>query len=252
MVVNFPFVLRPARQLDFLNEARGGKTAGRRHKHSDYNPWRDDPFIWSLVMSHSLKDGKTRGVLDGVTDFAFDDISRKVMSGGSRSLEHPLHVPYVLLNIVFEHAAWEINRLAIDVAEFEALSKDAETSSLEKFDAITTQLQYLRRSFNFQDSLTNFMKDTLVFIEDKALHAGEAAKEDSSSYSAHLHETNPQVEEKLTNLSFLIANNLSSCKYLQARTKDAMDYVSIILTPNQARPDVCLDQCSHQPSRQCV
>lgn len=228
IVVNFPFVLRPARQLDFLTAAKGGKTAGRRKPNSEYNPWRDDPFVWSLAMSHSLQNGQTRGLLDGITDWAFDDISRRMMSGSERTYQHPLHVPYVLLSIVFDHAAWEINRLAIDVAEFENLSKDLETASLEKFDAITTQLQYLRRSLSFQESMTDFLKETMHFLAEKVLHDASDPKKEPWSYSTYVEETSPIFEERLTNISYLIKNNLQTCKYLQARTKDAMDYVSRI------------------------
>lgn len=225
VVINFPFVLRPARQLDYLTEARGGKTAGRRKANSEYNPWRDDPFIWSLSMSHSLRDGKSRGLLDGITDWGFDDISRRILTPDSRSYQHPIHIPWILLQIVFDHAAWEINRLAIDVAEFEDLSKEAGTSSLEKFDAITTQLQYLRRSLDFQQHLTDFLSDTMKFLEEKVFRSSDDSRRERSGYAAFVVDTNPQVEERLTNLSYLIKNNLDTVKYLQARTKDALDYV---------------------------
>ena len=183
--MHFPFVLRPARQLDYLEAAKGGKTAGRRKPNSDYNPWRDDPFIWSLALSHSLRDGKTRGLLDGLTDWAFDDVSRRMLSGHHRTYQHPLHVPYILLSIVFDHAAWEINRLAIDVAEFENLSKDLETASLQKFDAISTQLQYLRRSLDFQQNMTDFLKETMAFLETHVLGVDDPTKE-PWSYSTYV------------------------------------------------------------------
>lgn len=178
-------------------------------------------------MSHSLRDGKTRGLLDGVTDWAFDDISRRILTPNDHWYMHPLHVPYVLLHIVFDHAAWEINRLAIDVVEFEGLSKDAETASLEKFDAITTQLQYLRRSLDFQSNLVAFMVDTMTFLEEKVLVDPKDSRQEPSRYMSFIVDMNRQVEEKLSNLNYLIKNNSDTCIYLQARTKDAMDYVSV-------------------------
>lgn len=119
VVIHFPFVLLPARREDYLSEVESGKTAGRRPTRSTYNPWRDDPFIWSLAMSHSLTNGKTRGLLDGLTDYALGDLSHRILKANSHHYQHPLHVPGILLNIFLDHAAWEVNRLAKDVAEFD-------------------------------------------------------------------------------------------------------------------------------------
>lgn len=195
IVLNFPFVLRPARQLAYLTEAKGGKVAGRRKANSEYNPWRDDPFIWSLALSHSLRDGKTRGLLDGVTDWAFDDISRRMLSGRHRTYQHPLHVPYVLLSIVFDHSAWEINRLAINVAEFENLSKNAQTQSLDQFDTITTQLQYQRRNLDFQQNLIDFMKETMQFLDTAVLQTADDPRKEPWSYATYVVSLSPKCAE---------------------------------------------------------
>jgi hypothetical protein len=180
-------------------------------------------------MSHSLRDGKTRGILDGLTDFAFGDLSRRLLKSKSTQqwFLHPLHVPVVLLNVFFDHAAWEVNRLCVAVAHFEYLSRDAQIGSLDQFDTITTQLQYIRRSFDFQQSLTEFLLETMEFLESKVFARDGPGRDDgvSAHYKTYVGKTNPHMEEKLQNIRHLIRNNLSTCRYLQARTSDALDFV---------------------------
>ncbi|KIV79956.1 hypothetical protein PV11_07495 [Exophiala sideris] len=237
MVIHFPFVLRPARRVKW--EAQTKKhPASRRTLRSKYNPHRDDPFIWSFAMSHSLRDGKTRGIVDGVTDFAIGDLSRRLLKGRSEWYPHPLHVPVVLLNIFFDHAAWEVNRLCVKVGRFEYLSRDAGIGSLQDFDTITTQLQYTRRSLDFQQSLTKFLLETLKFLETKVFARELSSRDDgiSESYRTYVYHTNPHMEEKLKNTLHLIENNLSTCQYLQSRTRDALDFIkgTISLRDNES------------------
>lgn len=169
MVIHFPFVLRPARRVKYFADHKGGQVQipSRRTAKSDYHPRRDDPFIWSFAMSHSLLNGKTRAILDGVTDFAFGDVMRRLQDTREPYYAHPLHVPVVLLNIFFDHIACEIGRLCVAVRQFEILSRDAQISSLEDYDTITTELQYARRSLDFQLSLSKFLIETSKFLEEK-------------------------------------------------------------------------------------
>lgn len=181
-------------------------------------------------MSHSLRDGKTRGILDGLTDWAVGDVSRRLLKASQQWYLHPLHVPVVLLNIFFDHTAWEVNRLCLAVGHFEYLSRDAQITSLEQFDTITTQLQYTRRSLDFQKSLTEFLLETMEFLEKKIFDREWHADRDdgvSGMYRTYVYQTNPHMEEKLRNILHLIDNNLSTCQYLQARTQDALDFVSL-------------------------
>ncbi|OAP59430.1 hypothetical protein AYL99_06728 [Fonsecaea erecta] len=231
LVIHFPFVLRPARRAKYLTETKGGRTASRRSSlKSTYNPRRDDPFLWSFAMSHSLRDGKTRCLLDGLTDWAIGDVSRRLLKASQQWYVHPLHVPVILLGIFFDHAAWEVNRLCVEVGHFEFLSRDAQIGSLEHFDAITTQLQYLRRDLDFLQSLAKFLLETMDFLEEKIFLRewdSKVGRDDGTvtSYRLYVHQTNPHMEEKLMNISHLIDNNLSTCQYLQARTSDALDFI---------------------------
>jgi hypothetical protein len=224
IVINFPFVLRPARRARYLSDPKNkNRTASRRSlKSNSYNPRRDDPFLWSFAMSSSLRDGKTRGILDGLTDWAAGDISRRLLKASQQWYLHPLHVPVILLSIFFDHAAWEINRLCIEVENFEYLSRDAGIGSLNKFDCITTELQYIRRDLDFLKSLTKFLLETLEFLEKKIFER-EPSRDDT--VQSYVYQTNPHMEEKLTNTLHLIENNLSTAEYLQARTRDALDFV---------------------------
>lgn len=94
-------------------------------------------------------------------------------------------------------------------------------SSLERYDSITTELRYVRRAFDFQQRLTKFLLDTLEYLEQKVFTDREM-----TMYEAFVRETNPHMEEKLKNTMGLVENNLQTCDYLQARTKDALDFVS--------------------------
>ena len=182
-------------------------------------------------MSHSLRDGKTRGLLDGLTDWAYGDMSRRLLKASQQWYPHPLHVPVILLNIFFDHSAWEVNRLCVAVGHFEFLSRDAGTSSLEQFDAITTELQYLGRSLEFQQSLTKFLLETMKFLEKKVFEREGPNSGDgmSDAYKNYVYQTNPHMEEKLNNLLHLIENNISTGQYLKSRTQDALDFVSVYL-----------------------
>lgn len=178
-------------------------------------------------MSHSLLNGKTRGILDGVTDFAFGDVMRRLQETREPYYAHPLNVPVVLLNIFFDHIAWEIGRLCVAVRQFEILSRDAQIGSLEDFDTITTELQYARRSLDFQLSLSKFLLETSKFLEEKIFARTVMSRGGSMAeqYRKYVFQTNPHIEEKLNNIQNLIENNLSTCQYLQSRTRDALDYV---------------------------
>jgi hypothetical protein len=231
IVINFPFVLRPARRTKWLAETKAaGRTPSRRStKNNSYNPYRDDPFIWSFAMSHSLRDGKTRGLLDGLTDWAIGDLSRRLLKANSRWYMHPLHVPVVLLSVFFDHAAWEVNRCLLEAERFEFLSRDAGIGSLQRFDTITTELQYIRRNMDFLQSLTKFMLETLDFLEKKIFEREGDGPRDryvEDDYRRYVYETNPHMEEKLNNTLHLIENNLATVGYMQARTRDALDFVS--------------------------
>lgn len=186
-------------------------------------------------MSHSLRDGKTRGLLDGLTDWAIGDVSRRLLKATQQWYLHPLHVPVILLNIAFDHAAWEVNRMCIEVGHFEFLSRDAEIESLEMFDTITTELQYIRRDLGFLQSLTKFLLETMEFLEKKVFDreimdgsGGRGRQDDfiAESYRTYVYQTNPHMEEKLNNIVHLIENNLATCEYLQSRTRDSLDFVS--------------------------
>ncbi|EXJ67733.1 uncharacterized protein A1O5_09079 [Cladophialophora psammophila CBS 110553] len=244
LVIHFPFVLRPARRAKYLTETKGGRRAPeasrRSLKSSMYNPRRDDPFLWSFAMSHSLRDGKTRCLLDGLTDWAIGDVSRRLLKASQQWYVHPLHVPVILLGIFFDHAAWEVNRLCVEVGHFESLSRAAQIGSLEHFDNITTQLQYVRRNLDFLRSLAKFLLETMEFLEQKiflrewdgggtkgggAKGGGRGGDDTFASYRTYVYQTNPHMEEKLMNISHLIENNLSTCLYLQARTRDALDFI---------------------------
>jgi hypothetical protein len=235
IVINFPFVLRPARRTKWLAETKAaGRTPSRRStKNNSYNPYRDDPFIWSFAMSHSLRDGKTRGLLDGLTDWAIGDLSRRLLKANSRWYMHPLHVPVVLLSVFFDHAAWEVNRCLLEVERFEFLSRDAGIGSLQRFDTITTELQYIRRSMDFLQSLTKFMLETMDFLEKKIFEREGDGPRDryvEDDYRRYVYETNPHMEEKLNNTLHLIENNLATVGYMQARTRDALDFVNSLFS----------------------
>jgi hypothetical protein len=189
-----------------------------------YYPHRDDPFIWSFAMSHNLQDGKTRGILDGLTDAGVRNLRDQLSPAGKTGwYEHPLDLPTILLKIYSRHTQWEINRLADDVASFEEAAKKEKYKEIDQFDDITTQLAILERSLNFEQNLTQSLLDTLQYLEDKifpkALEAG------STSHTTFIQRTNPQVHEKLTNIASMIQNNVHTCAYFQARTKDALEYV---------------------------
>jgi hypothetical protein len=236
IVINFPFVLRPARQTRyFANPKNRQRPPSRRSlKSNTYNPHRDDPFLWSFAMSHSLRDGKTRGLLDGLTNWAIGDVSRRLLKATQQWYLHPLHVPVILLGIFFDHAAWEVNRLCIEVEQFEFLSRDAGIGSLKSFDTITTELQYIRRDLDFLQSLTKFLLETMEFLEKKIFDREvPRGRSDgiSDMYRTYVYQTNPHMEEKLNNILHLIENNLSTTVYLQARTSDALDFVSPLFSP---------------------
>jgi len=192
-------------------------------------------------MSHSLLNGKTRGILDGVTDFAFGDVMRRLQETREPYYAHPLNVPVVLLNIFFDHIAWEIGRLCVAVRQFEILSRDAQISSLQDFDTITTELQYARRSLDFQLSLSKFLLETSKFLEEKIFARTVMSRGGgmAEQYRIYVFQTNPHIEEKLNNIQNLIENNLSTCQYLQSRTGDALNYVW--LPPLLRRAFVCQD-----------
>lgn len=232
IVIHFPFVLRPARQLHFLKlaaEDKKGRAVDYRKKYprkwkNEYYPHRDDPFIWSFAMSHNLQDGRTRGILDGLTDAGLRHIRDQLSPPGKPGwYEHPLDLPTILLKVYSRHTQWELNRLADDVANFELLARKEKFKEIDQFDDITTQLAYLERSLDFEKNLTQSLLDTLQYLEDKifpkALEAG------SINHTTFIQRTNPQVQEKLTNIASMIQNNLHTCAYFQTRTKDALEYV---------------------------
>lgn len=231
-MINFPFVLRPARQLHFLTTEASdlkGNPVDYKRKYpgrwrDEYYPHRDDPFIWSFAMSHNLQDGRTRGLLDGLTDDGIRNLRDQVSPPGKQGwYEHPLDLPTILLKIYSRHTQWEMNQLANDVDRFEEAAKREKYKEMNQFDEITTKLAYLERSLDFEKNLTQSLLDTLQYLEDKifptALQAG------TSSHTNFIHRTNPQVQEKLTNIANMILNNLHTCTYFQTRTKDALEYV---------------------------
>jgi hypothetical protein len=232
VVIHFPFVLRPARQLHFLKlegQDKKGRSIDYRRKYpgrwrTEYYPHRDDPFIWSFAMSHNLQDGKTRGILDGLTDAGLRNLRDQLSPPGKTGwYEHPLDLPTILLKIYSRHTQWELNRLADDVESFEKAAKKEKYKEIDQFDDITTQLAYIERTLDFEKNLAQSLLDTLQYLEDKifpkALEAG------STSHSKFIQRTNPQVQEKLTNIASMIQNNLHTCTYFQTRTKDALEYV---------------------------
>ncbi|KIW93875.1 uncharacterized protein Z519_05190 [Cladophialophora bantiana CBS 173.52] len=209
-------------------------------KSSTYNPRRDDSFLWSFATSHSLRDGKTRCLLDGLTDWAISDVSRRLLKASQQWDVHPLHAPVIPLGIFFDHAAWEVNRLCAEVGHFESLSRAAQIGSLEHFANITTQLQYVHRNLDFLRSLAKFLLETMEFLEQKIFlrewdrrrnkgggtkGGGRGGDDTFPSYRTYVYQTNPHMEEKLMNISHLIERNRSTCQYLQARTRDALDFI---------------------------
>ena len=156
------------------------------------------------------------------------DVSRRLLKATQQWYLHPLHVPVILLNIFFDHAAWEVNRLCIEVERFEFLSRDAGIGSLQSFDTITTELQYIQRDLDFLQSLAKFLLETMEFLEKKIFDRENPRKRDdgiSDMYRKYVYQTNPHMEEKLNNVLHLIENNLSTATYLQARTSDSLDFV---------------------------
>lgn len=235
MVIHFPFVLRPARQLHFLKLKavdKKGRAVDYRRKHAekwmtDYYPHRDDPFIWSFAMSHNLQDGKTRGILDGLTDAGLHNLRDQILSPGKTGwYEHPLDLPTILLKIHSRHTQWEINRLADDVASFEEAAKKEKYQEIDQFDDITTQLAFLERALDFEKNLAQSLLDTLQYLEDKIF--AKALEVGPTSHTTFIQRTSPQVQEKLTNIASMIQNNVHTCTYFQTRTKDALEYVGHI------------------------
>ena len=77
-------------------------------------------------------------------------------------------------------------------------------------------------------NFTDFLLDTLKFLDEKVFTAQRARE--NSGYVTYIQEANPQMQERLTVVSYHLKNNLNSCVYLQARTQDALDYVSTLST----------------------
>ncbi len=95
-------------------------------------------------MSHNLQDGKTRGILNGLTDAGLRNLRDHLSPAGKEGwYEHPLDLPTILLKIYSRHTQWEINRLADDVASFEEAAKQEKYKEIDQFDDITTQLAFL-------------------------------------------------------------------------------------------------------------
>ena len=236
IVIHFPFVLRPARQLHFIKSEKydeKGNEIDYRRKYqagkwnTEYYPHRDDPFVWSFAMSHNLQDGRTRGLLDGLTDVGLRSLRDELSPAGKPGwYEHPLDLPAILLEIYCRHTQWEINQLAADVSNFEEAAKGMKLKEIDDFDDITTQLAFLERSLDFEKNLAQSLLDTLQYLEEKIFP--KALEEGGSrSHTAFIQRTNPQMHEKLTNIASMIMNNLHTCTYFQSRTQDALEYVSV-------------------------
>ena len=111
-MVNWPFVLRPAAHLDLEVEAGGNLGVSHKADYDRRGAWTaDDPFIWSLAFSHDLRNGTSRGIMDGVTDIALEDIANRLENPHPKWSKHPVYLVLILLDVSMEHTLWDVNRL---------------------------------------------------------------------------------------------------------------------------------------------
>jgi hypothetical protein len=228
LVIHFPFVLMPARRYDFLDTLK--ETSPDHRERPQYHPFRDDLYLWSLAMSYSFDSGQTRGILDGVPTRAQLNIRERMSPETSPWLNHPLHVPKIILDIYVDHITWEVNRLARETDDLEDFSKNAKNKALEDTDLITTQLSFVSRSLDFQENLTNFLLETLEFF-NTTLSEGQSHGHQHHQFIRNSH---PQIKEDLTNTLSLLKNNQQTCGYLQSRTSDALGYINALYADDDA------------------
>ncbi|KAI4148642.1 MAG: hypothetical protein LQ340_005010, partial [Diploschistes diacapsis] len=240
IVIHFPFSLLPARRYDYLEDLK--EHTPDHHDRPSYHPFRDDLFLWNLAMSYSFDSGQTRGLLDGVPARAQLDIRARMSPETSPWLDHPLHLPKVLLDIHVDHIAWEVNRLVGETDDLEDFSKNSKNKALEDTDSIISQLSYISRSLDFLENLTNFLLETLDFFavtlpEDDASLAASAHAHGRGNGLAHqtfIRNTHYQMKEDLTNTLSQLRNNIQTCDYLQSRTADSLNYISALYDDDQA------------------
>ena len=229
LIIHFPFVLMPGRRYDFLDDLKG--EAPDHRERPAYHPFRDDIYLWNLAMSYSFDSGQTRGLLDGIQPRAQQDIRARMSPETSPWLDHPLHLPKVLLDIHVDHAAWEMNRLAKATNDLEDFSKNSKNKALEDTDSITTQLSYISRQLDFLENLTNFLLETLDFFNATLPQEGQNQQMHHHQFIRNSHH---QMKEDLTNTLSLLRNNQQTCKYLQERTADSLAYINALYADDDA------------------
>ena len=213
-VLHFPFTLRPAR--DF--RAFTGSVSTLDSWPS--NHCKDDPFLWSLALNYTFRERTTQGLLDGLTDHAFNDLYRRALLHGGRWTLHPLHIPIILLQTQIDHAAWDMDAIAGQLSDFEKTVGLQNSPHLDKFDRLTSRLAHLGRDIKFQSELTRFLVDTLKYL-DSSMFETQGFYPDNE-----LLLVGQQMKEKLTNFQYLTENYLESCRFLEINTKSTLDYIN--------------------------
>ncbi|MCJ1329427.1 hypothetical protein MMC10_006107 [Thelotrema lepadinum] len=237
IVIHFPFSLLPARRYDYLEDLKDHTPM--HSERPSYHPFRDDLFLWNVAMSYSFDSGQTRGLLDGVPPRAQQDIRARMSPETSPWLDHPLHLPKVLLDIHVDHVAWEVNRLVREVDDLEDFSKNSKNKALEDTDSITTQLSFISRLLDFLENLTKFLLETLDFfsatLPDVSTGTGSSPNGGPAMHhQTFIRNTHYQMKEDLTNTLSLLRNNVETCDYLQSRTADSLNYISALYADDDA------------------
>ena len=217
-VIHFPFTLRPARDFESIAPGSVNTLPG-----CPTSTCKDDPFLWSLALNYSFRDRTTRGILDGLTGYAFNDLYDRILLHGGRWTLHPLHIPIILLQTQIDHAAWDMDAMAGQLSDFEKTILPQDSQALVKFDKLTTRLAHLGRDIKFQSELTRFLQDTLRYLDDAIFHSQGPYPDNELLQVGH------QMKEKLINFQYLTENYLESCRFFEINTKSFLDNINATL-----------------------
>lgn len=241
-VVNFPFVLSPSRRYTGpSNDPDRDRTGLEQATTSEEEEAmaaklrNGDPYIWSVAYSHSLTEGTTNGVFDGVTDWTSDDLCERLQADKAFWSSHPLYLLMVLLDMYVGFAAMESKTMDVTEHRLEAKSRkdlDELEKCISRFGDQSRKLADLQRMLDFSLKLVDFLTETLQYLEDPKVlpqrwMSTSSTNEDRFSRRAYFERVGVQMRESLMNTSYLLKNHTHRCECLQKHTSDELSKVSI-------------------------
>ncbi|KAI9851931.1 MAG: hypothetical protein M1838_002369 [Thelocarpon superellum] len=262
-VLHFPFVLSTTRRYTGLswspaqNMARFESIKSSEERERLEEKLRNgDPFIWSIAYSHNLLDGTATCLFDGVTDRATEDLTERLRTDEFRWAEHPLYLLMVLMDMYVGHTIVEARYL--DTKEWHLEDKWARTDpgELDKeiayFGSHSRNLVYLERVLDFELKLTDFLLETLAYLDRVVVNPRLPRQSTSDSWRLrvdYLACVNLQMEESVRNTANLLHNQLHRCQCLQKRAVNELGIVQAFIAREDNRINLMISEENSKDSK---